>query len=408
MSSGETKSSKSKGDAGETDAAGQARHEGYLKETVTETGVPVHMPTSWRFITYFFVAFAVATLVLLSMGTIARKDTVRGILTLGSSEIKLEAPRLGRVTKIYASEGQSVKRGQALAKIVIENDALTEKTNALLVPMERRAITQRLKKEWSNYYELTTQLRIETEKLRIAKKKAELVKGLEPTYDSGPLQHQKVEYDYLDQANTVGDTKLKLNTLVGDIEQDDLLLKKLSGYEAARRPTIVGANPAVREIYVESQVSNEVILKAPLDGTITFIRSKLVTSTDPGEPLLMMAPAKAPLLGVAYVPSKLTGSIRPKQTVKLMFDAFPYQRFGLAEGEVASISFMPLNRSEIKAPQANDAAYKVTINVKNSGAVPSYSSQLRPGMAFAADIISERRSFLAILLEPLIAAGKRV
>ncbi|WP_333608686.1 HlyD family efflux transporter periplasmic adaptor subunit, partial [Arsukibacterium sp.] len=51
-------------------------------------------------------------------------------------------------------------------------------------------------------------------------------------------------------------------------------------------------------------------------------------------PLLTIMPDNAQLQAILLVPTRAYGFVQPGQRTRLRFDAFPYQRFGLYEGEV--------------------------------------------------------------------------
>jgi membrane fusion protein len=92
------------------------------------------------------------------------------------------------------------------------------------------------------------------------------------------------------------------------------------------------------------------------------------------------------------------GFIKPGQLVRLRYDAFPYSKFGQAEGKIASISLMP----------AADGSYRARVALERDY-VQAFGERvaLRPGMSFTGEIVIEQRSMLEWLFEPLYALGRR-
>ena len=106
-----------------------------------------------------------------------------------------------------------------------------------------------------------------------------------------------------------------------------------------------------------------------------------------------------------------SGSSDPGQEVRLYYyDAFPYQRFGsFNRREFASVSRSVIDPRQLAAPIAVDEpVYRIRV-VPNSQAVAAFGERhpLQPGMSLTANVILDRRSFLAWLLTPLNAVLRR-
>ena len=89
--------------------------------------------------------------------------------------------------------------------------------------------------------------------------------------------------------------------------------------------------------------------------------------------------------------------------MKLMYDAFPYQKFGLAGGQIIDVSPVALRPDEIGiATETPELLYKVRIKLTEQAmAAFGKSHSLQPGMELSADIILEERRVVDWLLEPL-------
>jgi membrane fusion protein len=109
------------------------------------------------------------------------------------------------------------------------------------------------------------------------------------------------------------------------------------------------------------------------------------------------------------VPSRAIGFVRPGQEVRLLYDAFPYQRFGSFAARVETISRQAVAGQETNAPfKIDEPVYRVIV-VPDRQQVNAYGQRvgLQPGMTLAANLVLERRSFLDWVLDPVRAVTNR-
>ena len=125
----------------------------------------------------------------------------------------------------------------------------------------------------------------------------------------------------------------------------------------------------------------------------------------------------APLQAHLYAPSRTAGFIQPGQTVWLRYAAYPYQKFGLAHGEVAEISQTPIAPQDLPAgqqqalllaAQANEPLYRIAVNLSRQSidAHHGQTQMLKPGMTLEADVVQEKRAVWEWIFEPLLSVGK--
>lgn len=100
------------------------------------------------------------------------------------------------------------------------------------------------------------------------------------------------------------------------------------------------------------------------------------------------------------------GFIASGDMVLLRYQAFPYQKFGHQQGQVARISRSALSPGELGSlignAQAGEPYYRVTVELARQ-AITAYGKEeaLKPGMALDADILGERRRLIEWFIEPL-------
>ena len=78
------------------------------------------MPVRTQYLVAALVAIIVLVGIWVTLGTYARTETARGILTTKAASAKVVAMRAGQVTELFAGEGDVVRAGQLLARVRTE------------------------------------------------------------------------------------------------------------------------------------------------------------------------------------------------------------------------------------------------------------------------------------------------
>ena len=175
----------------------------------------------------------------------------------------------------------------------------------------------------------------------------------------------------------------------------------------------------------ENDARNGVTLTAPQAGRISGSTPGSGQSVQPGQTLVSVLPSDgspmpraAELQAQLFAPSRTAGFVEVGQAVRLRYAAFPFQKFGMAEGEVTAISRSPIATQDlpagqgqalIAAAQANEPMYRITVRLSKQ-VVNTYgrSTALAAGMALDADVQQDRRKVWEWMLEPVLAiSGSR-
>lgn len=102
----------------------------------------------------------------------------------------------------------------------------------------------------------------------------------------------------------------------------------------------------------------------------------------------------------------------------LRYAAYPYQKFGLQQGWVQSISRTPINSQDLPQgsaqaiqtqAQSAEPLYRVAVKMDKHH-IAAYGEQVppKPGMAVEADVLQDRRAIWEWVPEPVIAARANV
>ena len=98
--------------------------------------------------------------------------------------------------------------------------------------------------------------------------------------------------------------------------------------------------------------------------------------------------------------------MREGQDVRILYDAFPYQKFGTYRGRVLKVSETILTGNDVVGPiQLKEPAYRVTAALERPD-IDAYGQKipLRPDMLLKADVILDKRALMSWLLDPLLSA----
>jgi len=170
----------------------------------------------------------------------------------------------------------------------------------------------------------------------------------------------------------------------------------------------------------ENNLRTQQIIQAPFDGQITGLSvqagQRVVSSTL----MASLVPSGSQLHAQLYITPRQSGFIQSGQQVTLRYEAFPYQKFGMAEGRVVNVANSPYSINELQPhiastlqsgsnPGASENYYRVTVELESQH-VEVYGRQkpLLPGMQLEADILQEERKVYEWILEPLYSFTEKM
>ena len=118
----------------------------------------------------------------------------------------------------------------------------------------------------------------------------------------------------------------------------------------------------------------------------------------PGTMVAEIAPAGTQLMIRAQIPTAQSGSLRLGLPVKLKFDAYPFQDYGIGSGTVTEISPTTAESNDPNSPQA---VYNLQISLaQNCLQHGDKCIPLRPGETVTAEVIIRQRKIADFFLDP--------
>jgi membrane fusion protein len=168
---------------------------------------------------------------------------------------------------------------------------------------------------------------------------------------------------------------------------------------AARRAALAEQGAALKR-------TDRLVLTAPVAGEVGDVATEIGLRARPDASLVTIVPEGSRLEVWLYAPSRAVGFVRPGQQVRLNFDAFPYQRFGVGRGTVTAVSRVPVEASAIDSDLGiTEPVFRIRVRLDRMPPRAAEDRLLRPGMTLSANLVLERRSFWEILFNPAVMAA---
>jgi hemolysin D len=157
-------------------------------------------------------------------------------------------------------------------------------------------------------------------------------------------------------------------------------------------------------------------LTAPVSGAVQELAVHTIGGVvEPGQTLMRIAPAGAPLEVEANLENKDVGFVRPGMAAVVKVESFPFTRYGLIHATVLSVSADALGEPTAQNPIQGRTAdlpglmpephYLVRLALDHDVmTVDGRQVRLRPGMMVTTEVRTGRRSVISYILSPLAKA----
>tara|TARA_R110001606_G_scaffold399240_1_gene582657 strand:+ start:1788 stop:3029 length:1242 start_codon:yes stop_codon:yes gene_type:complete len=394
-------------------------------EVILATSIPS------RILAGLMVAVVLGGATFAATASYARKETVAGWLTPRAGMIRLTARQGGVVTAIHVREGDVVAVGQPVATLTLSSAletgdsfvALSESlaaqgtaararaaANQASLRAEQRQMTERRAALQRELTEVRHRIDLQAQRLVLAR--AEVTRA-ETVAAQGFLPRRELE--------ARRSAALAVEQQASELSAQALTYQREIGEVSARLAAIpidlraanaeaASVRASLDQQATQTEAQSTYIVVATVAGRIAALPVDTGQTVTPGAAVAVLTAGDSPLEAELYAPSRAAGFVREGQEVRLMYQAFPHQKFGTGEGIVTSVSRTVLAPAEVAIPglQVQEPVFRVRVRMKEDS-VSAYGQAvpLQPGMLLTADVVIDRRSLLEWLLDPLYAAGRR-
>nr|WP_279608778.1 HlyD family efflux transporter periplasmic adaptor subunit [Burkholderia gladioli] len=393
-------------------------------------------PMSFTLLMFFSTCSAIALIAFFIWGSYTRRTTVYGVVAPDTGLVKVYAPQPGVVTRKMVVEGQHVARSTSLYTVTTDlRSAVNGQTQAALINQARErksSLLQEIEKTRILQQDERETLRAKVASLRagLTRIEAQLVdqRGRTSIAANGVARYRRlleqdyVSVDQLQQRETdLLEQRSALLSFQRDRDNASQALNEaentLSGLALKQENQLAQIRRAVIDVdqtLIESEARREFVVAAPEAGMVTAVLADPGQAVDTAHPVLSIVPDGAHWQVYLYVPSASVGFIHSGDSVRIRYQAYPYQKFGQYLGRVSSIASTALSAQDLRAGlDAGTGAgggtfYRVTVALDAQSVVAYGKPQaLRAGMTLQADILQERRRLYEWMFEPLYSlSGK--
>jgi membrane fusion protein len=387
----------------------------------------------------FLALLATAALLgLLFFASYTRKAHISGWLVPQQGLVRIFAPHAGVITQIQVREGMRVSKGAPLLGVSTElrsealgathqeivirlrkrrNSLLDEKAvQERLFAQQRAELTQQITALHDEQNFLEQEKELQRSRIQLSEKVAGRTRAMRARDIVPEPRLEDAERERIEQTAKLQNLQRTQASLQHGLLQLEGSLRELPLKRTTVLAEIDRNVAALEQELAEAESRREIIIEAPQDGIVTGLQIETGGSTQPNVPLMNIVPEGAILQAQLFSSSSAVGFVHEGQRVLLRYAAFPYQKFGLHEGVVVSVSRAAISPSEM--PQqlsglstlygANEPVYRISVDLK-SQTVMAYGNPmpLQPGMQLEADVLLESRRLVEWALEPLFTlSGK--
>ena len=379
----------------------------------------------------FFVLIILMAAVYAALSGYSRKETVPGVVVPSRGVIRVMAPRSGTINEMRVAEGDAVAEDQVLFQVVAEetNVSGTGSDTAVLNALhEQRAVleeqirnedahsvaeTQRLSSLilGLRYQEdaLANQRRLQADRAGAAQS---MLARIAPYAAAGTVSKFELfnrQQAVLSETQSLAALDERLANVRSQLDQAKLNLRQQPIQDADRLDTLKRSLSDVAQRSAEIEGRRRYIVRSPVAGRVTSVQARVGRTVDPRIPQLSIVPADGQMEVELFVPARAIGFVRHGERVRLLYDAFPFQRFGAYGGTVSSVAETMVLPTDVTEPVSlKEPAYRVRVALdRQSVDANGQQVRLQPDMTLAADIILERRPLAEWILEPLLSARRR-
>lgn len=379
------------------------------------------VPPSTRFYTGLILGFVVLLILILSFGSYASSAQVRGIVSYDGGIARVYASDSAEIRAIHVRPGQPVSAGDQLVTLAptqglggvsaqlaqlaaqdaelarqIELSSVIGTTDTGTLEQQRRSLTEAIASLERQRTIATGQIALAEAALRRATNLASQGAGTQRQVEDSRsvLLARRAELESIGERIIA--QRESLRNAEGDLQR--------RGLEARQsRSVLLAQRAALAEQRALLLRADQIVLTAPVDGVVGDVSMQEGQRARPDASLVTVIPGNSRLEVWLYAPSRAVGLSRPGQTVRLRFDSFPYEKYGVGAGVVTEVSRVPTEPGNIGVDLGfQEPVFRIRVRIDQfAPRAPTNIDALRPGMTVSANLVLERRSLWQVLFGPL-------
>jgi len=397
--------------------------------------VALLQPVSTKILTWLLATIVAVILIFLCIAQYARKETVVGYLapTSGTAKIFLSQQgffnsQQGFIKEVYVEDGQQVEEGDPLFSVSTANVAANgedvnttilgvlglqrDLINRQIAAEERRATTERerlnalIKGTEAEISHLEAQRKVQDQRLTLSESFVSAAAQLSAKGAMTDFELKRREQAALEQRQNLDSLDQQTAARRNQLTESRYTLEQLPIATGERIHLLRNELSTIEQRVAEVNGRRAYVIRAPTSGRVSTLQASVGQIADPRRMQLEIVPVNVSLQAELFFPTRAFGFVRPGQEVRILYDAFPFQKFGTYRGTVAKVSKSILTGNDAMGPIAlREPAYRVTVTLERPD-IDAYGQKvsLQPDMLLKADVILDKRSLMTWLLDPLVSA----
>ena len=379
------------------------------------------VPPSSRFYTWLVVGVVALILLILTFGNYASSAQVRGIVSYAGGIARVYPSDAAEIRTIHVRTGQRVTAGDALVTLAptqglggvsaqlaqlsaqdaelarqIDLSSVIGTTDTGTLEQQRRSLTDMIASLERQRTIATGQISLAEAALRRATSLAGQGAGTQRQVEDSRsiLLARRAELEAISERLIA--QRDSLRTADVDIQRRGLESRQ-------SRSVLIAQRAALAEQRALLSRSDRITLTAPIDGMVGDVSAEAGQRAHPDTSLVTVVPGNSRLEVWLYAPSRAIGLSRPGQPVRLQFDSFPYQKYGVGTGMVTEVSRVPTEPGNIGVDLGfQEPVFRIRVRIDRfAPRAPTNIDALRPGMTVSANLVLERRSLWQVLITPI-------
>jgi hemolysin D len=179
-------------------------------------------------------------------------------------------------------------------------------------------------------------------------------------------------------------------------------LKDLDGQIASLQTEITQSQNQIRSLQL--QIAQKVV-RSPADGTIfQFPTTKPKAYLQTGQLVAQIAPQGSTLVLKAQIPNQNSGFLQVGMPVKLKFDAYPFQDYGVVPGH---LWWKSPDSKKVESGQSQAEVFDLEITLEQT-TIQAQNQRivLTPGQTATAEVVVRQRRIIDFILDPFTQLQK--
>ncbi len=382
-------------------------------------------PTSLKALSWLLTASVGLLIVFICVAGYTRKETVTGYLAPAMGTAKVFVPQRGTITEVHVSEDQLIAQGDVLLTVdtaqiaadgldvnaavlrslSVQKILLTSQINAeeSRTRAEKDRLAAAISSGEAELTQLSSQIGFQDEQIDLTQKIVDAgIKMHAKGYLSAPELFRRQD-ELLNAKKALSSLRQQYTARETELSKTRHALEQLPVESARRLQPLRSELAQVEQRMAEVSGRRSFVIRAPIAGRVATLQAKLGQIADPKSLQLEIIPLESGLQAKLFVPTRASGFIRPGQKVRLLYDAFPFQRFGTYSGRIVSVSKTILLEADLSDLQLKEPAYKVIAALDRQDVdVKGEKVPLKAGMVLQADILLEKRELVRWLFDPIL------